>query len=43
MATKLMLNCEEDLWKEVKKYQIDHDKVNLNDTVVELITKGLKR
>ena len=43
MAKKLILDVEEKLWKEVLKYKIDRDLPNNNETVVELIKKGLKK
>ena len=43
MPKKLILDIEEDIWKEVLKYKIDNDLKNNNETVIKLIKKGLKR
>jgi len=43
MAKKLILDVDENTWKEVLKYKIDKDLKNNNDAVVELIKKGLKK
>lgn len=43
MPKKLILDIDEDLWKEVQKYKIDHDLPNNNEAVVKLIKKGLKK
>ena len=42
MAKKLILDIDENTWKEVLKYKIDKSLKNNNDAVVELIKKGLK-
>lgn len=42
MAKKLVLDADNELWKEVLKYKINHDLKNNNETVLELIKKGLK-
>jgi len=42
MAKKLILDCEDELWKEVLKFKIDHDFRNNNEAVIELLKKGLK-
>lgn len=42
MAKKLILDCGEELWKEVLKFKIDADLKNNNDAVIKLIEKGLK-
>jgi len=42
MVKKLILDVDEETWKEVLKYKIDHDFKNNNETVVKLIHKGLK-
>jgi len=42
MAKKLILDVDEDTWKEVLKFKIDANFKNNNDTVVHLIKKGLK-
>jgi hypothetical protein len=42
MAKKLILDIDEDTWKEVLKYKIDNDIKNNNETVVKLIKRGLK-
>lgn len=43
MVKKLILDVEEDLWKEVQKYRIDKELQNNNEAVVELIKRGLKK
>ena len=43
MAKKLILDVEDDIWKEVLKYRIDHDLNNNNEAVVKLIKVGLKK
>ena len=43
MAKKLILDIDENTWKEVLKYKIDKSMKNNNDAVVELIKKGLKK
>jgi hypothetical protein len=42
MPKKLILDIDEELWKEVLKYKIDSDLKNNNEAVVKLIKKGLK-
>lgn len=42
MAKKLILDCENDLWKEVLKFKIDNNLKNNNEAVRKLIRKGLK-
>ena len=42
MVKKLILDCSDELWREVQKFRIDKDLKNNNDTVIELIKKGLK-
>ena len=41
MPKKLILDVDEELWKEVLKYKIDNDLKNNNEAVVNLIKKGL--
>jgi len=43
MPKKLILDIEEEVWKEVQKYKIDNDLDNNNEAVVRLIKKGLKK
>jgi len=43
MTKKLILDVDEDTWKEVLKYKIDYGLKNNNETVVRLIKKGLKK
>lgn len=43
MPKKLILDIDEDTWKEVLKYKIDNDLKNNNDTVVKLIKKALDK
>jgi hypothetical protein len=40
---KLILDIDEETWKEVLKYKIDKDIKNNNDAVVTLIKRGLKK
>ncbi len=42
MPKKLILDVDDETWKEVQKYKIDHNFENNNQAVVELIKKGLK-
>jgi len=42
MAKKLILDIDEETWKEVLKYKIDQELANNNQAVVRLIKKGLK-
>jgi hypothetical protein len=42
MTKKLILDIDEETWKEVLKYKIDSDLVNNNEAVVKLIKRGLK-
>ena len=43
MPKKLILDIDEETWKEVQKYKIDEDIKNNNDAVIDLIKKGLKK
>lgn len=43
MPKKLILDVDEDTWKEVLKYKIDYGLKNNNEAVIKLIQKGLKR
>ena len=43
MTKKLILDIDEDTWKEVLKYKIDHELKNNNEAVVKLIQRGLKK
>ena len=42
MVKKLILDIDEETWKEVLKYKIDADLANNNEAVVKLIKKGLR-
>jgi hypothetical protein len=42
MPKKLILDIDQETWKEVLKYKIDSDLANNNEAVVKLIKKGLK-
>lgn len=42
MVKKLVLDIDEDTWKEVLKYKIDYSLKNNNEAVIKLIQKGLK-
>jgi hypothetical protein len=43
MPKKLILDIDDEIWKEVLKYKIDNDLKNNNDAVVNLIKRGLKK
>lgn len=43
MPKKIILDCEDKLWKEVLKYKIDYDLKNNNEAVVKLLQRGLKK
>ena len=43
MAKKLILDVDENLWKEVLKFKIDLGVRTANLAVVELIKRGLKK
>jgi len=43
MPKKLILDVDDEIWKEVLKYKIDHDMKNNNETVIQLIKRGLKK
>lgn len=42
MAKKIILDCEDKLWKEVLKFKIDNGLKNNNEAVICLIKIGLK-
>jgi hypothetical protein len=42
MPKKLILDIDDETWKEVLKYKIDKDLKNNNEAVVKLIKKGLQ-
>ena len=42
MAKKLILDVDENLWKNALKFKIDSGAKNNNEAVVQLIKKGLK-
>ncbi|MFH1225525.1 MAG: hypothetical protein V1676_07015 [Candidatus Diapherotrites archaeon] len=42
MAKKLILDIDEETWKEVQKYRIDQGLRNNNEAVVRLVKRGLK-
>ena len=42
MTKKLILDIDEQTWKDVLKYKIDFGLQNNNEAVVRLIKKGLK-
>ncbi len=42
MPKKLILDVDEETWKEVLKYKIDNDLDNNNEAVIKLIKLGLK-
>ena len=43
MPKKLILDCDDQLWKEVQKFKIDHDLDSNNEAVVKLIKTALKK
>lgn len=43
MPKKLILDVEEQLWREVLKFKIDKGLKNNNEAVIRLIRIGLKR
>jgi len=43
MTKKLILDVDEDTWKEVLKYKIDTELANNNEAVVDLIKRGLNK
>ena len=43
MAKKLILDIDEETWREVLKYKIDYGLKNNNQAVIKLIQKGLKK
>jgi hypothetical protein len=40
--TKLNLKCDDERWNRVLKFKIDNNLENANETVLELIDRGLK-
>jgi hypothetical protein len=42
MPKKLILDVDEETWKDVQKFKIDQSLKNNNEAVVELIKRGLK-
>jgi len=43
MPKKLILDIDEETWKEVLKYKIDYGLKNNNEAVIKLIMRGLKK
>ena len=43
MVKKLILDIDNETWKEVQKHKIDCNLKNNNDAVVDLIKKGLSK
>lgn len=43
MPKKIILDCEDQLWREVLKYKIDYGLKNNNEAVIKLIQRGLKK
>ncbi len=41
MSKKLILDADDKFWKKVLKYKIDNNFKNNNETVIDLIKKGL--
>lgn len=42
MVKKLILDIDEETWKNVLRYKIEHTLKNNNEATVELIKQGLK-
>ena len=42
MTKKLILDIDEETWKEVRKFKIDSNLKTNNEAVVKLIIRGLK-
>jgi hypothetical protein len=42
MPKKLILDIDDETWKEVLKYKIDEELANNNEAVVRLIKKGFR-
>ena len=42
MTKKLILDSSDEIWNEVLKHKIDNKFKNNNETVIDLIQKGLK-
>jgi hypothetical protein len=42
MPKKLILDIDDETWKEVLKYKIDEGLANNNEAVLKLIKKGLR-
>jgi len=43
MVKKLILDIDEETWREVQKYRIDEKLKRNNEAVVKLIKRGLKK
>jgi len=43
MPKKIILDIDEETWKEVWKFRIDYGLKNNNEAVVKLIKRGLKK
>lgn len=43
MSKKLVLDCDNELWKDVLKYKIDNSLLNNNETVILLIKIALEK
>lgn len=43
MPKKIILDCDEPLWREVLKFKIDYGLKNNNEAVIKLIQRGLKK
>jgi hypothetical protein len=43
MTKKLILDIDEETWRDVLRYKIDYGFKNNNETVVKLIKKGLRK
>ena len=43
MAKKLILDIDDNIWKDVLKYRIDYGLKNNNETVIKLIEIALKK
>ena len=41
VAKKHTIDCDDEFWNEILKYKIDAGHKNLNDTVLDLLQKGI--
>lgn len=43
MASKIILDCDNELWDKVKIFKIENKLSDMNDAVLELVKRGLKK